>query len=94
MSRADIAPFVGFSQRHAHQPKNKHLRYINRVSRYCKRVKTGMYFKTLVVPVRVVVVADAAYRSNEDISHCLALRGYLIAVVGSQPSRSLHLGGH
>eukprot|EP00975_Prorocentrum_lima_P034802 7312227-Prorocentrum_lima.AAC.1 len=35
------------------------------VLRYCKRVKTGMYFKRLVAPVRVVVVADVAYRSND-----------------------------
>eukprot|EP00975_Prorocentrum_lima_P035398 7433582-Prorocentrum_lima.AAC.1 len=41
MSRADIAPFVGYILRHAHKPKNKHLKFINRVLRYCKRVKTG-----------------------------------------------------
>eukprot|EP00975_Prorocentrum_lima_P020939 4406670-Prorocentrum_lima.AAC.1 len=94
MRRADRAPFVGYMQRHTHQPKNKHLKFINRVLRYCKRVKTGMCFKRLVALVRAVVVADAAYRSNEDRSGCLALRGSLIAVVGMQPSRSLHSGGH
>eukprot|EP00975_Prorocentrum_lima_P002463 541706-Prorocentrum_lima.AAC.1 len=66
MSRADIAPCVGFMQRQAHKPKNKHLKCINRVLRYCKRVKTGMYFKKCVDPVRVVVIADAAYTSDED----------------------------
>eukprot|EP00975_Prorocentrum_lima_P051740 10836592-Prorocentrum_lima.AAC.1 len=64
-------------KRHAHQPKNKHLKFINRVLRYSKRVKTGMHFKKFVAPVRVVVVADAAYRSNEDKTDCLALRGHL-----------------
>eukprot|EP00975_Prorocentrum_lima_P000210 44976-Prorocentrum_lima.AAC.1 len=68
MSRVDIAPFVGFTQRQAHKPKNKHLKFINRVLCYCKRVKTGMYFKELVALLCVVVVADAAYRSNEDRS--------------------------
>eukprot|EP00975_Prorocentrum_lima_P026948 5667269-Prorocentrum_lima.AAC.1 len=48
MSRADIAPFAGYTQRHAHQSKNKHLKFINHVLRYCKRVKSGMYFKKLV----------------------------------------------
>eukprot|EP00975_Prorocentrum_lima_P045969 9614640-Prorocentrum_lima.AAC.1 len=48
MSRASIAPFVGLMQRQAHKPQNKHLKFINRVFRYCKRVKTGMYFKKLV----------------------------------------------
>eukprot|EP00975_Prorocentrum_lima_P057197 11998341-Prorocentrum_lima.AAC.1 len=54
MSWAGIAPFVGFMQRQAHKPNNKHLTYINRVLRYSKRVKTGMYFKKLVAPARVV----------------------------------------
>eukprot|EP00975_Prorocentrum_lima_P068843 12922888-Prorocentrum_lima.AAC.1 len=31
MSRADIAPSVGFMQRQAHKPKNNHLMFINRV---------------------------------------------------------------
>eukprot|EP00975_Prorocentrum_lima_P045566 9538060-Prorocentrum_lima.AAC.1 len=53
-----------------------------------------MYFKKLVAPVRVVVIAGAAYKSNEDKTDCLALRGYLVDVVGSQPSRSLHPGGY
>eukprot|EP00975_Prorocentrum_lima_P049324 10320086-Prorocentrum_lima.AAC.1 len=50
MSRAEIAPFVGYMQRHEHQPKNKHLKFINRVLHYCKGVKTGMYFKNCVAP--------------------------------------------
>eukprot|EP00975_Prorocentrum_lima_P068926 12923291-Prorocentrum_lima.AAC.1 len=54
MSRSDIARLVGFVQRQAHKPKNRHLKYNNRVLRYCKRVKTGMHFKELVAPVRVV----------------------------------------
>eukprot|EP00975_Prorocentrum_lima_P068074 12918620-Prorocentrum_lima.AAC.1 len=73
-------------QRRAHKPKNEHLKFINRVLRYCKRANTGMYFKKCAAPVRVAVVVDAAYRSNEDRSGSLALRGYVVAVVGSQPS--------
>eukprot|EP00975_Prorocentrum_lima_P056694 11891072-Prorocentrum_lima.AAC.1 len=61
-------------QRQAHKPKNKHLKYINRVVRYCERAKTGMYLKKLVALVRVVVIADAAYKRNEGKSDCLALR--------------------
>eukprot|EP00975_Prorocentrum_lima_P039988 8400753-Prorocentrum_lima.AAC.1 len=34
MSRADIAPLVGFMQRQAHKPMNAHLKYINCVLRY------------------------------------------------------------
>eukprot|EP00975_Prorocentrum_lima_P050575 10593171-Prorocentrum_lima.AAC.1 len=40
MSRADIAPFFGHLQRHAHKPQNKHLKAINGVLRFCKRVKS------------------------------------------------------
>eukprot|EP00975_Prorocentrum_lima_P068768 12922492-Prorocentrum_lima.AAC.1 len=53
-----------------------------------------MYFKKCVALVRVGVIAHAAYKSNEDKTDCLALRGYTAAVVGSQPTRSLHPGGH
>eukprot|EP00975_Prorocentrum_lima_P010326 2196570-Prorocentrum_lima.AAC.1 len=53
-----------------------------------------MYFEKLVAPVRVVVIADAAYKSNKGKTYCLALRGDLVAVVGSQPTRSLHPRGH
>eukprot|EP00975_Prorocentrum_lima_P071311 12936982-Prorocentrum_lima.AAC.1 len=53
-----------------------------------------MYFKKLVAPVRVVVIADATNKSNKDKTDCLALRGYLVAVVVSQPTRSLQPGGH
>eukprot|EP00975_Prorocentrum_lima_P017867 3769456-Prorocentrum_lima.AAC.1 len=34
------------------------------------------YFKKVVAPVRVVVVVDASYRSNEEISDCLAPVSY------------------
>eukprot|EP00975_Prorocentrum_lima_P066416 12909075-Prorocentrum_lima.AAC.1 len=47
MSHADIAPFVGFMQRQAHKRKNKHLKFIMCVLRYCKRVKTGMYLENV-----------------------------------------------
>eukprot|EP00975_Prorocentrum_lima_P026914 5662484-Prorocentrum_lima.AAC.1 len=61
-------------QRQAHKPKNKHLKSIHCALRYCKRVKTGMYFKKFTAPGRVVVIADAAYKINEDKTDYLALR--------------------
>eukprot|EP00975_Prorocentrum_lima_P052122 10917130-Prorocentrum_lima.AAC.1 len=74
MSRADIALFFGHLQRHAHKRHNRYLKIINCVLRNSKRVKTGMFYKKLVAPFRMVVVADAAYRSNEELSDCHALR--------------------
>eukprot|EP00975_Prorocentrum_lima_P011781 2506092-Prorocentrum_lima.AAC.1 len=84
MSRADVAPFIGHLQRHAHKPQNTHVQVINRVLRFCKRVNTGMFYKKLVAPTRIVIVAGAAYKSNESIIECLAHRGYLVLLVGSQ----------
>eukprot|EP00975_Prorocentrum_lima_P067738 12916653-Prorocentrum_lima.AAC.1 len=47
-----------------------------------------MYFKKLVAPVRVVAIADAAYRSNEDKSDCLALRGNSTQLLGLHSQRN------
>jgi len=93
-TRADIAPFIGYLQRIAKKPNNEHIRMANKVLRYCRRVKTGLYFKKLTSPVRMVIVADSAYQANNDLTECLALRGYLIMIVGGQPSRSKFPGGH
>eukprot|EP00975_Prorocentrum_lima_P029396 6173801-Prorocentrum_lima.AAC.1 len=60
MSRADIAAFVGHLLRHANDPRKRQSKIINRVLRYCKRVKSGKFFKKLA-PIRMLVVADAAY---------------------------------
>eukprot|EP00975_Prorocentrum_lima_P025687 5402205-Prorocentrum_lima.AAC.1 len=42
----------------------------------------------------MVVVADAAYKSNENLTGCLALRAYLVLLVGSQTSTSRYPCGH
>jgi len=93
-TRADIAPFIGYLQRIAKKPNNGHIRMANKVLRYCRRVKTGLHFKKLMSPVRMVIVADSAYQANNDLTECLALQGYLIMIVGGQPSRSKFPGGH
>ena len=47
MTRADMAPSMGYMQRVAHKPLNKHDNMINTVLRYCKRVSTGILFRYL-----------------------------------------------
>ena len=42
MTRADIAPFVGYLQRAAQPPLNNHAKLINKVLIYCKRVSSGI----------------------------------------------------
>ena len=93
-TRADIAPFVGFLQRNTHDPRIRHLRQINRVLAYCKRVSTGIRFKKLQLPLRLVCVADAAYQANQDLTECIALKGFLILLVGSDATDSKFPGGH
>ena len=92
-TRADICPFVGFLQRAAQKPLIRHVRLINRVLRYVRRVPSGMLFQRLVPPARLVVVADAAYKAKPNAQECLALRGYIIMLVGSNKTDSQCPGG-
>ena len=93
MTRADICPFIGYLQRAAQKPLNRHVRLINRVLRYCRRVPSGILFRRLTPPVTLVVVADAAYKANPGSQECLALRGYITMLVGADKTESLSPGG-
>ena len=92
-TRADICPFVGFLQRAAQQPLVRHVRLLNRVLRYVRRVPSGILFRKLEPPLRLVVVADAAYKAKPNAQECLALRGYIVLLVGSNQTTSQHPGG-
>ncbi len=92
-TRADIAPFIGNLQRAASKPKIRHLRLANRVLRYCRRVPTGLIFRKLKPPLKVVVVADSAYSAKEDSDECLALRGWIVLLVGKDTINSHEPGG-
>ena len=92
-TRADICPFVGFLQRAAQKPLIRHVRLINRVLRYVRRVPSGILFQKLEHPVRLVVVADDAYKAKAEAQECLALRGYIILLVGSNKTTSQYPGG-
>ena len=39
-------------------------------------------------------MADAAYQANQDLTECIALKGFLILLVGSDPTDSKFPGGH
>ena len=39
------------------------------------------------------MVADAAYKAKPDAQECLALRGYIILLVGSNETSSVYHGG-
>ena len=52
-----------------------------------------MIFQRLEPPARLLVVADAAYKAKPDAQECLALRGYIIMLVGSNKTDSRFPGG-
>ena len=93
-TRADIAPFIGYLQRGAHKPTRQHLQQANKVLRHLKnQPKVGIMYRKLQGPLRMVVAADSAYKSTEDEAGCLALKGYLIMLVGSDKTSSQFPGG-
>ena len=73
-TRADIAPFIGYLQREAHKPTIHQVKQANKVLRYVRRVKSGIIYKRLTPPLKMVTVADSAYKANDDLSECIALR--------------------
>ena len=87
-TRAYIAPFIGYLQREAHRPTVKLVELANKILRYARRVKSGIVYKRLIPPLRLVTVADSAYKANDDLSDCIALRGYIILVIGQSTSRT------
>ena len=93
MTRADICPFIGYLQRAAQKPLIRHVKLINRVRRYCRRVPSGILFQRLTPPVTLVVVADAAYNANPGAHECLVLRGYNTMLIGSDKTESMSPGG-
>ena len=93
-TRADIAPFIGFLQRGAQKPTRQHLRQANKILKYLKaHPNVGILYQKLQGPLRMVVAADSAYKTTEDDTGCLALKGYLIMLVGSDKTESRFPGG-
>ena len=94
-TRADISPYVGYLQRQAQAPKRQHLIMINKIRRYCKKTTTGLWFKRLPRPMRIVVVADSAYQANEAKTECLSMRGYFVSLRCDRlENNEDHPGGH
>ena len=83
-TRGDIVPYVGCLQRHANTPTVKHVLMINRVLRWCKHNKIGVLFAFIPGPLAMAVIADSAYKCEPDDIDCLALRGFLICLMGSK----------
>ena len=87
-TRADIAPFIGYLQRVAHEPNITHVKMANKILRYVRRVKCGLRFTKLIPPLKMVTVADSAYKSDDGLTECIALRGYIILIVGQHATKN------
>jgi hypothetical protein len=92
-ARGDIVPYVGCLQRYAQVPTVKHVGMINRVLRWCKHNKTGILYSFIPGKLAMAVIADSAYKCEPEDTDCLALRGFIIALLGRNldGSYSLHI---
>ena len=92
--RSDIAPLVGFLQRGANKPTRQHLQQANKILRYLQaHPDVGILYQKLQGPLRMVAAADSAYKSTDGDAGCLALKGYMIMLVGSDKADSVFPGG-
>ena len=70
------------------------LQQANKILRYLQaHPNVGILYQKLQGPLRMVVVADSAYKTTDDEVGCLALKGYLIMLVGSNETESVFPGG-
>ena len=93
-TRADIAPFIGYLQRVAHVPTIAHVKMSNNILRYVRRVKCGLRFTRLTPPLKMVTAADSAYKADDSLTDCIALRGYIVLIVGQPETKNTGNSGH
>ena len=86
-TRLDSCIFVCALQRIASKPTTAHIVRINAVCRWVRRKEAFLCFKSVPGPVRLIVVADSAFR-REDLTG-LAMRGHVIALA-SPPADIAH----
>ena len=85
-TRAELSPYIGYLQRNAKDLRVKHVYAINRLLRFCIRNVSGLHYQHLSGSVKLVCIADAAYKSIVELTDCIALRGYILALVGTNDS--------
>ena len=84
LTRVDICVYVQCMQRHAQSPRVEDVRKLNRLLRWVQKRPAGIvYFKRKAKDLqwRIAAVSDSAFRSLEDSSTGLALRGFVIMLV-------------
>ena len=84
LTRVDICIYVQCMQRHAQSPRVEDVKKLNRLLRWVQKRPAGIvYFKRKAKDFRwrIAAVSDSAFRSLEDNSTGLALRGFVVLLV-------------
>jgi hypothetical protein len=79
-TRLDVCIFTQALQRAAAKPQVQHLIRLNAVCKWVRRKEAWLNFRAIKGPVRILVIADAAFR-REDVTG-LAMRGHVICLAG------------
>ena len=66
LTRADIIVFVGRYQRKANDIRVSDVYGLNRLLKWVKRRQFCIYYAKLTPPLALVVVADSAYKADDD----------------------------
>ena len=84
--------FVGRFQRHSQKVKIQDMKGLNTLLRWIKRKPFRITYGKLGTPVGLCVIADSAYRADDD--DCLALRAAILVMIevrGGIPSGHVHV---
>ena len=93
LTRLDICIYVQCMQRHAQDPRVEDVRKLNRLLRWVQKRPAGITYlrhKGNDLRWRIAAVSDSAFRSLEDNTTGLALRGYIILLTTNEVK---HPGG-
>ena len=88
LSRIDICVYVQCMQRHAQSPRVEDVRKLNRLLRWVQSRPAGIVYlkrRGKEQKWKLMAVSDSAFRSLEDKTTGLALRGFIIMLVAEAP---------
>ena len=81
LSRTEVSVYVQALQRYAHKPTVGKCRRLNLVLRFLVRQESGILYKRLEHPLKLVGMSDAAFRAQPDEPSGLALRGLAVMLM-------------
>ena len=93
LTRAEAAVYVQSLQRAGATPTYGHLRRINVLLRYITKETSGLTYKTMQHPLKLVGMSDAAFKAQPEDSAGLALRGLAVLLVEADSPRPCSQSG-